>query len=114
MYEAETLQAGNRERAPLPPIFKEEVTNAKCEDFSKIHEDPLFSIFVGEEKLKKSLIHNPLKVKAELERAKNNLIFPNDRAKEEKKTKKEKKEKKKQQKKHRSSSSSSSSSDSKK
>jgi hypothetical protein len=47
LYEAEKIQTGPRERAPLPPIFKEEVTNAKCEDFSKIHEDPLFSIIVG-------------------------------------------------------------------
>lgn len=81
-----------RERPPPPPIFKEEVTNAKCEDFSKIHEDPLFSIYVGEEKLKKSLLTNPLKVKAELERAKNNLVLGNDKEKLNKKIKKEKKE----------------------
>jgi hypothetical protein len=31
----------------LPPVFKEEVTNAKCEDFSKIHEDPIFFIVSG-------------------------------------------------------------------
>ena len=61
LFEAENLNPG-RERGQLPPVLKEEVTNAKCEDFSKIHEDPLFSIIVGEEKMKKEFYSNPLRV----------------------------------------------------
>lgn len=43
MEEAEKLQK-EKIKGNLPPIFKEEVTNARCEDFSKIHEDPLYFI----------------------------------------------------------------------
>ncbi len=46
MEEAEKIQK-DKQKGNQPPIFKEEVTNPKCEDFSKIHEDPLFFILSG-------------------------------------------------------------------
>ena len=31
-----------RRREPFPVIFKEEITNKKCEEFTKLNEDPIF------------------------------------------------------------------------
>ncbi|CAD8116362.1 unnamed protein product [Paramecium sonneborni] len=101
-------------------VFKEETTNAKCEDFVLVHEDPMFQIMKGEQSIKQVLLQNPLKVKQLQEKIEANKKIKKEKShkdkkdkKKKKKDKKDKKSSKKSKKHNRSSSSSSSTSSSK-
>ncbi|CAK59474.1 unnamed protein product (macronuclear) [Paramecium tetraurelia] len=101
-------------------VFKEETTNAKCEDFVLVHEDPMFQIMKGEQQIKQVLLQNPLKVKQLQEKIEANKKIKKEKSHKEKKDKskkkngkKDKKSSKKSKKHNRSSSSRSSSSSSK-
>ena len=66
------------------PIFQESYTNPQNENFTKLHEDPLFNIMKEEMKQRKEIESNPYKIKMLLK----------DIEKKDKKEKKEKNEKK--------------------
>lgn len=72
----------------MPTISKEEISNPKCEDFSKLHEDPLFQIRQKEEQRKQEIRDNPFEIQKVLQQ-----IEEQKQARKQKK--KEKKEKKK-------------------
>lgn len=44
-------------------IFKEQITNQKCEDFVLTHEDPMFMIMKEEKAAKQAIMENPIKMK---------------------------------------------------
>ena len=44
-------------------VSKEQITNQLCEDFFKVHEDPLFLIKSEEVKARKAVENNPMKMK---------------------------------------------------
>lgn len=92
------------------PVFQENYSNPQNEIFTKIHEDPLFSIKKEEHKKRKEIEDNPYKMKLLLKEVEKN-IKKRKKEKKEKKSKKHKKEKKsKKNRKHSYSSSSRSSS----
>lgn len=91
----------DKKKEALPQILKETITNDKCESFSKVHEDPLFIIRQEEERTKKEIIENPLKMKdiyKELSRKDSDgvpkKIKKDKKSKKDKKAKKDKKSKK--------------------
>lgn len=91
------------------PVFQENYSNPQNEIFTKIHEDPLFSIKKEEHKKRKEIEDNPYKMKLLLKEVEKN-IKKRKKEKKEKKSKKHKKEKKsKKSRKHSYSSSSRSS-----
>ena len=90
------------EKKHFTPVFQESYSNPQNEVFTKIHEDPLFSIKKEEFNKRKEIEENPYKMKLLLKEVERNI----KKRKKEKKTKKHKKDKKK--KKHRGDSSSSS------
>ena len=44
-------------------IFKEQITNAKCEDFALTHEDPMYAIMLEEKKARQAIQDNPLRMR---------------------------------------------------
>ncbi|EAS00543.1 Pre-mRNA splicing factor (macronuclear) [Tetrahymena thermophila SB210] len=87
-------------------IVTEDVTNSTCENFTLIHEDPLFKMMQEEQKMREKLLNNPLDVNKFMEeiRKVKELKKQKEEGGKKKKDKKEKKEKKdKKKKKHRSS-----------
>jgi len=91
------------------PVFQENYSNPQNEIFTKIHEDPLFSIKKEEHKKRKEIEDNPYKMKLLLKEVEKN-IKKRKKEKKEKKSKKHKKEKKSKKNRKRSYSSSSRSS----
>jgi hypothetical protein len=92
------------------PVFQESYSNPQNEIFTKIHEDPLFSIKREEHTKRKEIEDNPYKMKLLLKEVEKN-IKKRKKDKKEKKSKKHKKEKK-SKKSHKNSSSSRSNSSS--
>jgi len=95
------------EKKHFTPVFQESYSNPQNEIFTKMHEDPLFSIKKEEHSKRKEIENNPYKMKLLLKEVEKNI---KKRKKEEKKEKKHKKHKRKHHRKHSSSSSSSRSS----
>lgn len=47
----------------IKQIFKEQITNAKCEDFALTHEDPMYAIMMEEKKARQAIQDNPLRMR---------------------------------------------------
>ena len=81
----------------VPMQHKEEETNQRCEDFSKLHEDPLYQIMIEQEKRKQQIRDNPLEVrrillqKQEEEEQRSQKSLKKKHKKDKKKHKKDKK-----------------------
>lgn len=78
------------------PVFQESYSNPQNEIFTKIHEDPLFSIKREEHNKRKEIEDNPYKMKLLLKEVEKNIKKrkKDKKEKKEKKSKKQKKEKK--------------------
>lgn len=93
--EEKDLEKKPQQTGGFTPLYKEEIGNIKNEEFTRLHEDPLFMIKQEEMKRKKEIIENPIKMKdiyAELEK----ISQKKPKSKKKKERKKEKKEKKKE------------------
>lgn len=107
--EKDLIQTDSGKKPPFVPTYKEEIGNVKNEEFTKLHEDPMYLITQEEMKRKQEIIDNPIKMRdilTELEKMneKKHKHHKKKKDKKEKKHKKDKKNKKEKKKKESSSS----------